>query len=166
MQKLKRHPLVHFPSSTIEAAIAKAGDLVVTALRASGSYYYQEGMSAFVSLKQMEVGGTDHQWTSDTLADHFRELANAKRDGTFQYARTTVRVSAMDDITISVDEDQFETRVTISASDRDLILLLHGFFDEAAPDCRVDAEILITPAPRPRIFIGHGGASSVWSGGR
>lgn len=162
MQKLKRHPLVQFSSSTIEAAITKAGDLIVTALRASGSPYYQEGMSPSVNLKQMEVGGTDHQWTSDTLEDHFRELANAKRDGTFEYARTSVKVSSLDSITISVDEDQFETRVSISASDRDFILLLHGFFDEAAPNSRVEAETLSIPASRPRIFIGHGGTSSAW----
>lgn len=161
MKKVVRYPQVHFDRGTVEAAIAKADELLITALAASGSYYYREGMSASVRVERLDIGGIDYEWGADSLDDHFVELANAKRDGRFVYSRITVRVETLGEyILISVDEDVSETRVNVMSPDRDAILLLQSIFENAAPDARVETPI--APPEKPRIFIGHGGASRDW----
>lgn len=163
MSKSQNFPGTKFPASVVREAVSKveqrARDLAVDAVaRLFPDEPRIDPPQEPIRWSTMSVRRGQSEWGFNSLADFMSEFgSDLEKDGA-NLAGWSSNVGV--DVQFSLLESPSGTRVTVGATSRPLVQELIQPFEEWA-----DRHPQIAPkAPpiRPRLFIGHGGASSDW----
>jgi hypothetical protein len=150
---------VRFPVESIEAAFEVftqiARDEWVSSYADIGPEY-AEPPDIVTSLVSLSITAGDTTWTFDTKDEFFAELRRPHFSATYHFA-STFGVGRG----VRVYDYETHTKVIIDHPTRALVERISSPFDAAAPRL-VTPEPAPPAPPRPRVFIGHGGASSQW----
>lgn len=114
----------------------------------------------YVQWTDLSVDRGSDTWTFDSADEYFSELLS---DYSSAGARTKVSKYGNLLFTLSVYHYPTHVSVVVETPKRSDLLKVMSIFDEAVPESRLPVEEQPTwTPPRPKIFIGHGGASQDW----
>ena len=141
MERVKDYPRVEFSATALRKIVETFKDIVKD--------------PAKTSIERLKIQKKGESWRYDTFEEFLAQL-----DNDISYAYLAVSHPDLS-LVISIwpADDYNPTQVSISSSNRELILRLGNVIDTYAEDCFVPAP----PEPKeeiakPKIFIGHGGS--------
>ncbi|CAH0138291.1 TIR domain-containing protein [Microbacterium foliorum] len=161
MHKTAYFPNVHFDASTARSAIAALNEIAEDMHRKSMLADVSEPSPVrFITL---ELSRPNVQWGFDTLDEFLVGLGDARRANDFEHSVLDARIGDSF-LGPSIRWTQRPNGADVSVSDynRSTIEKIHAVFSDAAPSLTVLPPEPLVPAPKPRIFVGHGGKSSAW----
>jgi predicted nucleotide-binding protein len=157
VKKTVKHPHVFLDEATIRKAI--------TTLRAT--VVAPPGVKVDEEYNLMMVHRDHEGWVFDSIDELIPELVRSQRDrdfsmGCFAY---NVRVGGKspERAVLEVTQTPASVSIEVHHKDRGAIERVHEVFRTAAPALHSPPpERAPAPAPKPRVFIGHGGKSTAW----
>ena len=161
MEKTVRYAHVHFNGATVRRARDEF-DHQIDVARESERLDYSR---PFARLASATVEGESEDWALDTLDEFLSDYDGARGRASFVRAELLMTQPTgwigFPHMTMRLVQYPDHCRVTVGAPTRPAIEAVHAIFTDAAPALRVDP-----PSPDPvipRVFVGHGGASTAWS---
>lgn len=141
MQRTKEYPRVEFSTTALQKITAEFKNIVKDPVK--------------MTFNGLKVEKKKESWRYDTFEEFLAQLDDDTTYATFGISHPDLSL----DVTIWPADSYGSTHVSISSSNRDLILRLGNVVEECAKDCFVPKP----PEPRKelpkrKIFIGHGGS--------
>lgn len=167
MEKSQRFSRVRFTVEDIKAAYAVFEGVIADHLNRIGK---PERVADATSYQSMEVSAGPSAWKHDNVSEFFADLDKPHDDAFVNFEVTGVaaieyRVAPTVEIRDFGSYGDY-VKVIVRAEDRATVEQLMRPFAEAAKirERPIPAEPTPEPEPaaRPRVFIGHGGASTQW----
>ncbi|WP_091232677.1 TIR domain-containing protein [Microbacterium sp. 3J1] len=163
-RKTANYRYVHFDSATIKRAVSEMQDIGRAELKAVGSTQFTEPVLTF---NMMSVARYDEEWTFDSIDEFLADLTKAGGDPIFEGATVWVDsappLAGDGSVFLRLNQYPEYAKVQVEAHERAYIERVHSIFGEAAATLRKEPPAVPEPPTvRPRIFIGHGGASTAW----
>ena len=164
MRKSATFDNVFFDAPTLRSAVETVERIGVEALQRAPENY--PGTEADLRFYSRDVSRHHESWSFDTIDEFLVDLTNATNDPTFRdagFAGTLSTGTSTHILTFSLRQYRTHATLDVNAQERAAIERVHAVFKEAANRLRVEPpEPPAIEAPKPRIFIGHGGTSSAW----
>lgn len=162
------YPRVLFPGTTIRSAF----DLFVAAAREDARSSTQPmdevdrliEAGQFVKYTRMAVESGNVTLALDTSDEFFAELRKGFDRASVAFDRSATGYGSVG-FTLSMNDNRYvlESSVSVTHPDRAIIERILAPFEDAAPGLKRPVPVTPpVPVPKPRIFIGHGGASGAW----
>jgi predicted nucleotide-binding protein len=156
------YPRVRFPVETIQHAFEVFGNVASESWREQAKIYesqsHRDEPETLSYLTDLSISADNTKWTFNSSDEFYAELRKPHAAAQYSF-NTSSRL--LSECMVRVYENEYNSEVSIRHPIRGMVERISAIFDAAAPGLTAPEP---TPAalPRPRVFIGHGGASTQW----